>query len=91
MKQWYEELFENYGMKYDNEIYVQGTIGECDFIENEIGYNKASRILDIGCGTGRHSIELAKRGYTVVGIDLSESQLKRAKEKASEQNLQIIY
>jgi len=26
MKQWYEELFENYGMKYDNEIFVQGTI-----------------------------------------------------------------
>ncbi|KAF0178638.1 MAG: methyltransferase [Nitrospirae bacterium] len=91
MKQWYEELFENYAMKYDNENYVQGTIGECDFIENEIGYNKASRILDIGCGTGRHSIELAKRGYTVVGIDLSESQLNRAKEKAFEQNLQIVF
>ena len=91
MKQWYEELFENYGIKYDNENFIQGTIGECDFIEKEIGYNKATRILDIGCGTGRHSIELAKRGYTVVGIDLSESQLKRAKEKASEQNLQIIF
>ena len=91
MKQWYEELFENYAMKYDSELFVQGTIGECDFIENEIGYNKESRILDIGCGTGRHSIELAKRGYTVVGIDLSESQLKRAKEKASEQNLQIDF
>ena len=91
MKQWYEELFQNYGMKYDNEIYVQGTIGECDFIEKEIGYNKAARILDIGCGTGRHSIELAKRGYNVVGIDLSESLLKRAKEKASEQKLQIFF
>lgn len=91
MKQWYEELFENYGMKYDNETYVQGTIGECDFIEKEIEYNKATRILDIGCGTGRHSIELAKRGYTVVGIDLSESLLKRAKEKASERKLQIVF
>jgi 2-polyprenyl-3-methyl-5-hydroxy-6-metoxy-1,4-benzoquinol methylase len=91
MKQWYEELFENYGMKYDNEIFAQGTIGECDFIEKETGYNKATRILDIGCGTGRHSIELTKRGYTVVGIDLSESLLKRAKEKASEQKLQINF
>jgi len=91
MKQWYEELFENYGMKYDNETFVQGTIGECDFIEKEIEYNKATRILDIGCGTGRHSIELAKRGYAVVGIDLSESLLKRAKEKASEQKLQIVF
>jgi len=91
MKQWYEELFENYGMKYDNETFVQGTTGECDFIEEEIGYNKATRILDIGCGTGRHSIELARRGYTVVGIDLSESLLKRATQKASEQKLQVLF
>jgi SAM-dependent methyltransferase len=78
-------------MKYDDENFTQGTIGECDFIEKEIEYNKTTKILDIGCGTGRHSIELAKRGYSVVGIDLSESQLKRAKEKASEQNLQIVF
>jgi 2-polyprenyl-3-methyl-5-hydroxy-6-metoxy-1,4-benzoquinol methylase len=91
MKQWYEELFENYGMKYDNECFVQGTIGECDFIENEINHNKKIRILDIGCGTGRHSIELARRGYSVVGIDLSESLLTRAKQKASEQKLHIDF
>jgi 2-polyprenyl-3-methyl-5-hydroxy-6-metoxy-1,4-benzoquinol methylase len=91
MKQWYEELFENYGMKYDNENFTQGTMGECDFIEKEIEYNKKTKILDIGCGTGRHSIELSKRGYSVAGIDLSESLLKRAKEKAFEQNLQIVF
>jgi 2-polyprenyl-3-methyl-5-hydroxy-6-metoxy-1,4-benzoquinol methylase len=91
MKQWYEELFENYGMKYDNENFAQGTIGECNFIEKEIGYNRATRILDIGCGTGRHSIELARRGYTVVGIDLSESLLKRAQEKAARQKLPILF
>ena len=47
--------------------------------------------MDIGCGTGRHSIELAKRGYTVTGIDLSESQLNRAKQKASTQNLLVNF
>jgi 2-polyprenyl-3-methyl-5-hydroxy-6-metoxy-1,4-benzoquinol methylase len=91
MKQWYEELFENYGVKYDNEVYTQGTIGECDFIEKETGYDKATKILDIGCGTGRHSIELTRRGYKVVGIDLSESQLKRAREKAAGQKLKIDF
>lgn len=91
MKQWYEELFENYGMKYDNECFTQGTMGECDFIEKEINYDKSFRILDIGCGTGRHAIELTQRGYRVVGVDLSDSQLNRAREKASIHHLQILF
>ena len=72
IKQWYEVLFENYAEKYDNEVFTQGTIGECDFIENEISRDRSLKILDVGCGTGRHSIELSKRGYTVTGIDLSK-------------------
>ena len=91
MKKWYEELFENYGLKYDNEVYTHGTIGECDFIEKEISSDKGKKILDIGCGTGRHSIELTKRGYNVTGIDLSESLLKRAREKAAALNLKIDF
>jgi len=91
MKQWYESLFENYARTYDSEIYTQGTIGECDFIEKEINYDKSLKIVDIGCGTGRHSIELTKRGYKVIGIDLSESQLECAKEKAEAINLQIDF
>ncbi len=91
MKQWYEALFENYAVKYDQEIYTQGTIGECDFIEKEIDFNKNLKILDIGCGTGRHSIELTKRGYNVLGVDLSDSQLKRAREKAAQLGLKIDF
>jgi 2-polyprenyl-3-methyl-5-hydroxy-6-metoxy-1,4-benzoquinol methylase len=91
MKQWYESLFENYGKKYDLECFTQGTIGECDFIEKEINFDKNLSILDLGCGTGRHSIELAKRGYKVIGVDLSESQLQRAREKATEQKVCIDF
>ena len=91
MKQWYEALFENYGDKYDAECFAQGTVGECDFIEEEIGFNKKLKILDIGCGTGRHSIELAKRGYLVTGIDLSDSLLSKAKEKAARLMLNIAF
>lgn len=91
MKQWYEELFENYANKYEEEAFTQGTIGECDFIEEEVNCLKSTKILDIGCGTGRHSIELAKRGYSVTGVDLSESLLGRAKEKAKEQDQEIDF
>jgi SAM-dependent methyltransferase len=91
MKQWYETLFENYGLTYDKEVFTQGTHGECDFIESEVGFNKQIRILDIGCGTGRHAIELTKRGYTITGIDLSAAQLNRAREKAAASKLQIDF
>ena len=82
MKQWYEELFSNYADTYESEIFTQGTLGEVDFIENELNHDKKCRILDIGCGTGRHAIELTKRGYSVTGVDLSESMLTKAREKA---------
>ncbi|MDP3387561.1 MAG: class I SAM-dependent methyltransferase [Eubacteriales bacterium] len=91
MRQWYEKLFENYGEQYDKESFTQGTIGECDFIEKELNYDKSLRIIDVGCGTGRHAIELTKRGYSVTGIDLSESQLKKAREKADRENLKIDF
>jgi SAM-dependent methyltransferase len=91
MKQWYESLFENYARKYDKECFVQGTAGECDFIEQEISRNKSLKIIDIGCGTGRHAIELTKRGYNVTGVDLSESQLAGAREKAKAAGLTINF
>jgi len=92
MKQWYEELFENYGIQYDKENFTHGTSGECDFIEQEIGFNKQAKILDIGCGTGRHAVELAERGYSnFTGIDLSVTLLERAREKATEKNLKINF
>ena len=51
-KQWYEELFENYSQRYDNEVFTQGTSGECDFLEKEMNYIKSLKILDVGCGDG---------------------------------------
>ena len=90
-RQWYETLFENYAKTYDKESFTQGTIGECDFIELELNHNKSLKILDVGCGTGRHSIELTKRGYFITEIDFSESQLASARAKAAKENLKIDF
>ncbi len=91
MKQWYEELFENYARTYDAETFTLGTTGESDFLEKELGGDRSKRILDIGCGTGRHAIELARRGYAVTGVDLSEAQLGRAREKARQAGVTVDF
>jgi 2-polyprenyl-3-methyl-5-hydroxy-6-metoxy-1,4-benzoquinol methylase len=87
MKQWYEELFQDFADKYDREIFTSGTAGEVDFIEKETAFRRDFHILDIGCGTGRHSLELARRGYNVTGIDLSATMIAKAKALAKKENL----
>ncbi len=91
MTKWYEDLFKNYANKYDKEVFTQGTMGECDFIEKEINFNKKQKILDVGCGTGRHTIELALRGYTITGVDLSDSMLQHALKKASDKQVKVEF
>jgi len=49
------------------------------------------KVLDLCCGVGRHSIELAKRGYDVTGVDLTEHYLEKAKDRAEEENLDIEF
>ena len=63
MRRWYEELFSNYAKTYDTECFTTGTLGEVDFLEKELNYDKSKSILDIGCGTGEQSVFLAEKGY----------------------------
>ncbi len=63
---------------------------ECDLLEqafNRYGTEPVRSILDLGCGTGNHSIPLARRGYQVNGVDLSENMLAHAVEKAGKEAL----
>ncbi|PIR07436.1 hypothetical protein COY65_01505 [Candidatus Jorgensenbacteria bacterium CG_4_10_14_0_8_um_filter_39_13] len=55
----------------------------------EFWKHNVSRILDLGCGTGRHAIYFAQRGFEVYGFDLSRKAIKQAKEKAKEKGLRI--
>jgi SAM-dependent methyltransferase len=91
MTHWYETLFANFGKTYDKECFTQGTVGEVDFVERELGGDRSKRILDIACGTGRHAIELTRRGYNVVGFDLSEGQLRLAREKAAAAGVSVEF
>jgi ubiquinone/menaquinone biosynthesis C-methylase UbiE len=65
------------------------TLDETYFIEESLGLNPGSSILDVPCGAGRISIELARRGYQVTGIDINNELLKLAQGKARELKLDI--
>ena len=91
MTKWYEDLFADYAETYDREAFTQGTLGECDFIEREIGADRSVAVLDIGCGTGRHAVELAHRGFRVTGVDLSEGQIAAAKRKAAAAGVDVDF
>ena len=84
-------MFVNYADEYDKEDFTRGTEREVDFIEEEINHDKDVEILDVGCGTGRHAIELAKRGYSVTGVDLSESMINKAREKAEMADVEVNF
>lgn len=64
---------------------------EIDFIEASLGLAKGATILDVGCGTGLHAVELAARGYLVVGLDLSLPMLSRAADEAQERGTKINF
>jgi ubiquinone/menaquinone biosynthesis C-methylase UbiE len=79
----YYDIIEHY-VDYDK---------QCDFMEavfKKYGTN-VRQILDLGCGTGIHVIKLTKRGYAVVGLDLSEKMLEVARRKAESEHLTIKF
>ncbi len=58
--------------------------GEADLIESLLRESGGSRVLDAGCGTGRVAVELAARGFSVVGLDVDPTMLSAARAKAPE-------
>jgi 2-polyprenyl-3-methyl-5-hydroxy-6-metoxy-1,4-benzoquinol methylase len=56
--------------------------GEADLVESLLREPDATRVLDAGCGTGRVAVELAHRGFSVVGIDSDAAMLHTARAKA---------
>ena len=72
---------------YLNEGYTQGTAQEVDFLEELLQLPIGARILDVGCGAGRHSLELAQRGFRTVGIDISIGLVEYAQKVVAAEHL----
>lgn len=74
----WERFFDAHAPIYGDNAFTRNTVSEVDFLLDELELPAGGSVLDVGCGTGRHSIELAKRGYRVTGLDLSHEMLARA-------------
>jgi SAM-dependent methyltransferase len=69
---WFEDLADHLGSAYDRYAHTKGTAQEVAHLVEALDMQPGQRVLDIGCGTGRHAHELARRGFVVHGVDISE-------------------
>jgi SAM-dependent methyltransferase len=89
---WYEKYFTEEWMRFrDSNTLLRKAPSEVDFLEKALGISPPGKILDLGCGFGRHAIELALRGYRVTGVDISGGLLARAKKSAQERGVSVSW
>lgn len=94
-KEWFKDWFSN---KYYLELYKHRDGKEAtdliNLIQRNINLKNTGKVLDVCCGSGRHSIELAKRGFDVTGFDLSDyliGQANKLKKRLKERNLKLNF
>ena len=85
----WQQFFDVIAPVYEREVFTRNTVAEIDFMVEELKLAASARVLDMGCGTGRHAIELARRGYQVTGVDISAGMLAQAKANAEKSGVQI--
>ena len=68
---WFEALADHAGAAYLRYSFTKGTSQEASFLVAALGLSPGMRVLDVGCGPGRHAHALAEQGMTVVGVDIS--------------------
>jgi SAM-dependent methyltransferase len=69
---WFEPIADHLGSAYLRYSFTKGTAQEVDFVVEALSLVAGDRVLDVGCGPGRHAHELARRGMIVHGVDISQ-------------------
>lgn len=92
---WYQPVAEFLGRAYLRNAFTKGTVREIDFLVPMLGLDLTrghrARVLDAGCGPGRHSLELARRGFEVTGVDISPKFVEIAREDAAAEGLDVTF
>ncbi len=89
--EWWSRIFNDDYVSTIPKATVRGDQRKVNFIEKSLSLPPNSLVLDLACGNGRHSVGMAKRGYRVVGIDLSLPMLAQAAELAQDENQNINF
>jgi SAM-dependent methyltransferase len=90
-KPWFEEVFDEDYLRTLPFMRADQTLREVEFISSALETPTGAEILDVGCGYGRHAIELVQRGYSVTGLDLSLPLLIRAADEAQRRGLAVNF
>ena len=88
---WYETFFGRHYLRTVRTPTPKEVAGECEFIERALRVPVGARILDVGCGLGMQTVELASRGYRLVGLDISSTMVSRAYDEAEDRGLEIDF
>ena len=92
MAQWYREFFDDLYLRVYQPLEAPEQVRrEVDFIVKAFDLPAGAKVLDLCCGQGRHSLELARRGFQVVGVDLSEALLYAARKRAESEGLSVTF
>ncbi len=84
---WYDRFFRHEYLKFDEH---PETDLEIEFLLRTLKFKSDTRILDIGCGYGRHALPISQKGYSVFGIDRSPVMLSAAQSKNANRNLRLL-
>ncbi len=88
---WFESAADHLGKAYLRYSFTKGTLQEVDFLIDELALKPGDRILDVGCGPGRHALEFAKRGFSVTGVDISSRFVDLANEQAAQHGIDATF
>jgi SAM-dependent methyltransferase len=84
---WFNQVARFLGPAYLRNAFTKGTEQEIGFLVDVLELAPGRRVLDVGCGPGRHALALARRGIDVVGVDLSEDFVALARDAADAEGL----
>jgi len=79
----FEEMADFMGPAYLRYSFTKGTVQEVGFLVEALGLRPGMRVLDVGCGPGRHALELGQRGMSVLGVDISQRFVDLGTEAAA--------